>query len=61
MGKYRAYCFDGDGQVWIEDHIAAESDEDAVLAAAAIQRAVKFELRHEHRLVTVVDRRLQAR
>ena len=51
MGKYRAYCFDGDGQVWIEDHIAAESDEDAVLAVAAIQKAVKIELRHEHRLV----------
>ncbi len=61
MGKYRAYCFDGDGQVWIDDCVTADSDEDAILAAVAIPKAVKIELRHDKRLVTVVDKQPHGR
>ena len=55
MGKYRAYCFDGDGQVWVEDRIEAKTDEDAIRAASAIPKAVKVEIRDETRLVKVVE------
>ena len=61
MGKYRAYCFDGNAQVWVEDRFAAESDEAAILAAVAIPKAVKVELLHERRLVTVVDKQERSR
>ena len=56
MGQYRAYCFDGKGKVWVEDHIAAQSDQEAIDAALTIAAAVKLEIRDDNRLVKIVDR-----
>ena len=55
MGNYRAYCSDGNGQVWVEDRIEAKTDEEAMRAASAIPKAVKVEIRDETRLVNVVE------
>ena len=59
MGKYRAYCFDGRGKVWVEDKINAQTDQEAIEAALAIEAAVKLEVRDDDRIVTVVDRRFK--
>lgn len=57
MGNYRAYCFDGKGKVWVEDKLQAQTDEEAVEAALAIRNAIKLEVRDDHRLVRVVNRK----
>ena len=60
MGTYRAYCFDGRGKVWVEDRLAAQTDQEAIEAALAIKAAVKLEIRDDSRIVTIVDRRFPA-
>lgn len=60
MGTYRAYCYDGRGKVWVEDRLPVETDEDAINAALGIDAAVRLEVREDHRVVRVIDRRLSA-
>lgn len=47
MGTYRAFCFDGWGNVWIEDEIEARTAQEAIEAASTILAAVKVEVHHD--------------
>ena len=55
MADYKLFCFDGAGKLWVDDWIAAESDEDAVAMARAIKDAVKCEDWHRERLVAALQ------